>query len=191
MRCMSIAVGSSTSAARCSRIPTWRWSRTACCAAAIDFGRPSVIGSTRPGNSTVVRTGTTISASGGSGGGAAPPGPPAAPPYLALMCASATIRPRFLQGHDQTAGGSRAAHAGIAAGRQAQPAIKPSLRKFESMDRRGTQLLRHNAGTGNDEIAVLDQCLRIVRIDAGQRNQDQNVKLGYQNVDRRLRGTQM
>jgi hypothetical protein len=33
-----------------------------------DFGRPSVIGSTTPGNSTVLRTGTMMSASAGSGG---------------------------------------------------------------------------------------------------------------------------
>ncbi len=36
--------------------------------AAIDFGRPTLNGNTMPGNSTRLRTGTMISASGGSGG---------------------------------------------------------------------------------------------------------------------------
>ena len=49
--------GSSISASRCSTMPIGRCSRTACWAAAIDFGRPMVIGATMPGNSTVLRTG--------------------------------------------------------------------------------------------------------------------------------------
>src|SRR5215469_4713272 len=191
MRCMSIAVGSSTSAARCNKMPTWRWSRTACCAAAIDFGRPSVIGSTRPGNSTVLRTGTMIIASGGSGGSVVPPAAPVAALSLALMCWSATIGACFLQCHDQTTGRGYAAHAGITPRRQAQPAVKAALRQFEPMDRRRAQLLRQNAGAGNDEIAVLDHSLSAVRSDARQRNQDQNFELGFQNVDRRLPGRQL
>src|SRR6516165_4633576 len=169
MRCMSIAVGSSTSAARCNRMPTWRWSRTACCAAAIDFGRPSVIGSTRPGNSTVLRTGTIISASGGKAGIELAP---REAPSFALICCSATMRSYFLQRHDQTTGGSGAAHAGITASRQAQAPVKASLRQFEPMDGRGAQLLRQDAGAGDDEIAVLDHSLRVVGIDPRQRDQD-------------------
>src|ERR1043166_7238818 len=42
-RCMSIGDGSATFASRCMRMPTGRCSRMACCAAAIDFGRPTVI----------------------------------------------------------------------------------------------------------------------------------------------------
>src|SRR6516165_3084108 len=183
MRCMSIAVGSSTSAARCNRMPTWRWSRTACCAAAIDFGRPSVIGNTRPGNSTVLRTGTMISASGGNGGSEAPPTDALS---FALMCCSATIGARFLQRHDQTTGGSRAAYAGITAGRQAQAPVKASLRKFEPMDRCGAQLLRHNARAGDDEIAVLNQSLRVIRVDAWECDQHQDFRFGFQNIDWRL-----
>jgi hypothetical protein len=49
-------------------MPTCFWSRTACCAAAMDFGRPTVIGNTMPGNSAMLRTGTMINASAGSGG---------------------------------------------------------------------------------------------------------------------------
>jgi hypothetical protein len=48
---------------RCRRRPIGRWSRIAACAAAIDFGRPSGIGVTMPGNSTALRTGMMISAS--------------------------------------------------------------------------------------------------------------------------------
>jgi hypothetical protein len=49
--------------------------RFACCAAASERGRPIVIGSTTPGKSTVLRTGTMMIASGGTGGnGGAVPG---------------------------------------------------------------------------------------------------------------------
>ncbi len=57
---------------RCNRIPIGRCSRSACCAAAIDFGRPMVMGATTPGNSTVLRTGMMISASSGIGTGSVP-----------------------------------------------------------------------------------------------------------------------
>src|SRR5262249_61951322 len=96
--------------------------------AAIDFGRPSVIGSTRPGNSTVLRTGTTISASGGKAGIELAP---REAPSFALICCSATMRSCFLQRHDQTTGGSGAAHAGIMAGRQAQGAVRASMAEVE------------------------------------------------------------
>src|SRR5215510_12215109 len=102
MRCMSSAVGSETSASRCIRMPTWRCSRTACWAAAIDLVRPTVIGSTTPGKRTVLRTGTTINASGGSGGSEDEP-------LLALVSPadnirySATIVSHFLQGDHETA----------------------------------------------------------------------------------------
>ena len=58
MRCMSAAVGSATSALRCIKMPIWRCSRTACCAAATEPGRPTVMGNTSSGNSTMLPTGT-------------------------------------------------------------------------------------------------------------------------------------
>src|SRR6202451_4230202 len=149
MRCMSIAVGSSTSAERCNRMPTWRCSRTACCAAAIDFGRPKVIGSIRPGNSTVLRTGTMISASAGNGGKAPPPVP-------SFAITSATSSPHFLQCNHQTTGGSGAAYRAVAAGRQPQPAVEPPLWQFEPMDDGRAQFRRQDTGSRDHEIAVLD-----------------------------------
>src|SRR3954470_1620816 len=65
MRWRSSGSGSSTSACRCSKIPTGRCSRSACCAAAIDFGRAIVIGAITAGNSTILRTGRMIRASPG------------------------------------------------------------------------------------------------------------------------------
>src|SRR5665647_3852159 len=62
-RWSSSGPGSFASGVRCSRIPIGRWSRNACWAAAIDFGRPMVMGATTPGNSTVLRTGMMIRAS--------------------------------------------------------------------------------------------------------------------------------
>src|SRR5579863_4696307 len=167
MRCMSSAVGSSTAASRCNRMPTWRCSRTACCAAMTDFGRPSVIGSTSPGNSTVLRTGTMMSASGGNGGSAPPPCD--APSFARIS--SATIRTHFLQRNHETAVGIGAAHPAIAPGRQRQPPEKASLGQLKAVDGSGTPLLRHDARPGDDEIAVLDHGLYIRTVDAGERDQ--------------------
>src|ERR1700722_16431238 len=149
MRCMSIAVGSSTSAERCNRMPTWRCSRTACCAAAIDFGRPKVIGSTRPGNSTVLRTGTMISASAGNGGKAPPPDP-------SFASTSATSSPHFLQCNHQTTGGGGAAHCAVAAGRQPEPPVEPPLRQFEPVDDCRAQFHGQDTGSRDHQIAAFD-----------------------------------
>src|SRR3984957_2304041 len=153
MRCMSSGVGSDTSASRCNKMPTWRWSRTACWAAAIDFCRPSVIGSTRPGNSTVLRTGTMMSASGGRGGSVVAPD---AAWFDDNISASATMRSRFLQGDHQTSIDHRMTYAAVAAGRQAQPAIEAALRQFETMNDGSAERRRISAGSRNHQIAVFD-----------------------------------
>src|ERR1700686_1994121 len=67
IRCSSSGAGSFVSGFRCNTIPTGRCSRNACCAAAIDFGRPMVMGARTPGNKTVLRTGMMIRASLGIG----------------------------------------------------------------------------------------------------------------------------
>src|SRR6516162_1932014 len=177
MRCMSMPSGSATSAARCKRMPTWRWSRTACCAAATDFGRPSVIGSTKPGNNTTLRTGTTMSASAGSGGNGPVPGALAS---LAKISGSATAHPCFLQRNDKATGDHGAAHIGVTAGRQPDASIEPPLRQLEPMNDRGAPFGRHGTGAGDDEVAILDDGLRAVGIDAGQRDQRQNLVVGLQ-----------
>src|SRR6476646_8779135 len=68
---MSPGPGSFTLWSRCIRMPIWRCSRTACCAAATDVGRPTLMGSTMPGNSTVLRTGTMMRESDGRDAAAA------------------------------------------------------------------------------------------------------------------------
>ncbi len=45
-----------------------------------------------------------------------------------------------------------------------------------------------DARAGNDQIALLDHGLGAVGIDAGQRDQRQNLVFGLQNIDRRLPG---
>src|SRR5688572_2989601 len=61
----SSAPGSSTSLLRCRSTPIGRCVRAACCAAARERLRPTVIGSTTPGKRTTLRTGNTMSASSG------------------------------------------------------------------------------------------------------------------------------
>ena len=60
------------------RSPTGFSSRTAACAAATERSRPSVMGKTVPGNTTMFLTGTMISMSSGSAG-AGTVVPPAGP----------------------------------------------------------------------------------------------------------------
>src|SRR5579871_5097662 len=183
MRCMSSAVGSATSASRCIRMPTWRWSRIACCAAAIDFGRPSVIGRTRPGNSTVLRTGTMISASAGTG--ASVPAPPFGASFASIS-ASATARTRFAEGDHEAAVGDRPARDAVTAGRQPQPPKETTLGQFQPVDDRGAQSARIAALAPDHQVAVLDDRLDLFGIDAGQRDQHQNLAFGLENVDRWL-----
>src|SRR5580704_6082115 len=141
MRCRSIAAGSATFASRCNRMPTCRCSRMARWAAAIERGRPIVIGSTMPGNRTVLRTGTITSASGGKGGDGAVVLPllsSAAPKKFA----STTQRLRLLQDDQEAAVGRGSPDRTVAPGRQPHAALEPSLRELEPMDDRGLQLGR-------------------------------------------------
>src|SRR6202020_1399138 len=117
--------------------------------AANDFGRPKVIGSTRPGNSTVLRTGTMINASAGNGGKAPPP-----VPSFANTSTSATSSPHFLQCNHQAPGSGGAAPRAVAAGRQPEPPVEPPLRQFEPMDDGRGEFRRQDAGSRGPEIAV-------------------------------------
>src|SRR5262249_8976564 len=150
-------------------------------------------GSTKPGNNTVLRTGTMISASGGKAGSAAAEG---AALSLALICCSAKIcstkvRSCFLQGDHEATGRCRAAHPGIASRRQAQAPVEAPLRQFEPVNRRATQLIGHRPGAGNDEIAIFDHGLSVVWIDSGQGDERQYFEFGLQDIDRRLPNGQL
>src|SRR5215469_15889033 len=199
IRCMSIGVGSSRSASRCSRIPTWRCSRTACWAAMIEPVRPIRTGITMPGNSTVLRTGTMMSASAGSGGKlvAAPAGvlsvervlSPGMPSSRALMItSSATARSSFGQSDEKAAIDTAPLHVAVAARGQAKPALEPAMRQLEPMNGGGQELWRQHAGAGDQEIAVLDRSHDVVGRNPGQCHQDEDGILGLQNVGRRLPG---
>src|SRR5581483_9154344 len=161
MRCMSAAPGSATSARRCMRMPIWRCSRTACCAAATDPGRPIVNGSTSPGNSTVLRTGTMISASVGTGGRL-----PAPAPCPSREAASATESLRLAEGDQQTAMNGRAADAAVAAGWQAHAPLEAALRQLQPMDDCSVELARQLARAGDDEVGAVDGSLHLVGVDA-------------------------
>src|SRR5580658_1774706 len=180
---MSTGAGSAISGSRCNKMPTWRWSRTACWAAPIDFGRPSVIGSTSPGNSTVLRTGTIISASAGKGGSVLAP---SVESVFASISTSATADPRFLQGDHQTTIDNGTAHRTVAASRQPQPPVKAPLRQFQPMNGRRAQGGRIGARPGNNQFAVLDDGFHLFGIDAWQGHERQNFEIGLQNIDRRL-----
>src|ERR1700683_3155737 len=177
---MSTGLGSETSDTRCKRIPASRWSRTACWAAAMDLARPTVIGRTMPGNSTVLRTGTMISASAGKGGSVVvcPPAPSAVP-FFASISFSATPRLRLLQSDHQAAVGDGAAHAAIAACRQAHAAVKAALRKFKPVNGGSPQHWRIGPCSGNYQIIILDHRLGLLGVDTGQGDQRHHLEIRF------------
>src|SRR5436190_2267420 len=164
MRCISSGEGSFTLASRCISTPIGRCSRTACWAAATDFGRPMVTGITTPGNSTKLRTGMMIMASGGNGlmavvlpvacGAPLAGEPPWSNTYLASV--AATEPSSLFQGDREAPMHGRAAHRAIDAGRQTDAAFKPPLRQLEPVDHRRLQLGRQNPHAGDDEVGAID-----------------------------------
>src|SRR5712692_10849965 len=143
------------------RMPIWRCSRTACWAARIERGRPIVTGSTVPGNSTKLRTGTMISASGGRSG--LPPDPLSA--SAARGNGRSGINRRsvggeasgLLQADHETAVDRGAPHVGVTSARQLDAALELSLRQLEPVDHRLAQRGRKNPDAGDDELAVVDR----------------------------------
>src|SRR6202051_1016620 len=122
---MSIGAGSAVSELRCIRIAPGRWSRTACWAAAIERWRPMVIGSMMPGNRTVLRTGTMISASGGRGGSGPEPPLPLVSDTLGDLV-STTGGLQFLQPDQQAAVGGGTPDRAVPPARKAHAALEPA-----------------------------------------------------------------
>src|SRR5207248_9042945 len=75
---------------------------------------------------------------------------------------------------------------GVAAKGKRDAPLEAALRQLEPVDAGVAKLRRKRALAGDDEHAVLDHRLDIVRIDAGKRDQDQELVLGFEHVDRRL-----
>src|SRR5579871_1858706 len=177
-RCMSIPAGSATLSSRCISTPIWRCSRTACCAAAIDFGRPTVTGATVFGNSTRLRTGTMMTASAGMAGKAVF--------TVALVSTSATGASQLLECDDEAAVDVAALHVAVSPGRQPQAALEAALRQFEAMDFRAAELRRHAALADHDELAILDHGNDVLWIDARQRQDRNDLGFGLDQVGWRL-----
>src|SRR6478736_7268332 len=100
-------------------IPICRWSRSACWAAATDFGRMTATGITTPGNSTKLRTGTMMVASGGRAGSSG-------------VRLSATAGLRLLERHGEAAVDHLDIDLIIAAGRQPDAPLEATLRQLEA-----------------------------------------------------------
>src|SRR4029077_12945710 len=94
-----------------------------------------------------------MSASGGKGGSVAAPD---AAWFEDNISASATIRPRFLQGNHQTSIDHRAAHAAVMASRQTQPPVEAALRQLQAMNDGGAQRGRIGARPTDHQFAVVN-----------------------------------
>src|SRR4029079_8436862 len=102
----------------------------------MERGLPTVIGSTVPGKSTMLRTGTMTSASAGTG--AWIEGPRLALSGVASSnCASATARSCLLQCDQKTPMTGGTTHRTVTAARQAHAPLATALPKAEPGEERG------------------------------------------------------
>src|SRR6185312_9924875 len=179
-RYSSSGAGSFTSGFRCNRIPIGRCSRSACCAAATDLGRAMVIGATAPGNSTMLRTATMIRASSGMRAASR-----AGLVGIACSLSDDMASFRLCQTDRDTAVHGEAVDR-IASSGQRDPALEPALRNLEPVNAGVAEFRRQGPAPADDEHAVLDDGLDPVRLDARQRDQDEQFVVGFQDVDRWL-----
>src|SRR5919199_4431096 len=160
-RCISIPSGCSFCGSRCTRIPIWRPSRTACWAAATERCRPIEIGYTMPGNSTTLRTGTMTSASGGTLAAAAS-GPAPVPNSGARSNARARIMSivpisgGFAQADHHTAVDAAPLYGAVAARRQRHAALEAPLRQLHAVDDGVVQFRGQQTVPDHEQHAVLD-----------------------------------
>src|SRR6185312_751952 len=136
MSCRSPAFGSVTSGSRCRTTTIWRCSRTACCAAATDDGRPTVIGMTTSGKSTVLRTGIAMKA---SVGGDALTGFAAAGSVVGASSIWAPGSGELAQADDEQAVLGAMTDLVVPARRQGHPAFEVALGQLQAMDPRRAQ----------------------------------------------------
>src|SRR5713101_352836 len=148
-----------------------------------------VIGNTRPGNNTTLRTGTMIRASGGNGGMdvAARFALSSAVPK---NWASVTQRSRFLQRDKEASVGYGVAHRAVAPGWKPHAALEPTLRELETMNDGSAQLARKDARPRHHEIIAIEDCFDPVGVDSRQGDQHKHLAFGFQHIDRRLPGRQ-
>ena len=175
------------------RMPTWRCSRTACCAAAIERGRPTVTGSTMPGKQHDVahrhddRWRRPAAAACGRGCRAALCA--SARPVISV---SATATPPLCCRRDQQAAVRRTCGGRRCSGRRAAR-TRRSKRPCGS-SRRWMTAVRSSAGSTRVPATTrsppsIDR-LDLLGLDARQRDEDQHLALGLQHIDRRLPGRQ-
>src|ERR687892_1574243 len=201
--CSWSGVGSSSWGSRCRIVPSGRWVRAASWAAAMVRIRPRLSGTTTPGNSTTLRTGTMTIASSGIGGMSVPrsataasadPAPRASWARAWLVSCSliwsvviSAIRSgQLAQRQQQAAVGKLAAADLEPAGRQLDVALEPSIRDLEAPDHRAPGLAGHRPHGADDQRAAVDHHLQLVWPDARQRYLDRQLVLGLEHVGRRL-----
>src|SRR5271170_723565 len=168
VRCISTGMGSAASALRCITMPTGFCSRTALCAARIARGRPSVIGSTIPGNKTMPRTGTTMRESAGSGGEEVAPGLSSGEVATSVSVIEAL---RLVQRDQKATVEGRPVNSAVAAGGKTNPALETALRKLKAVDDGGLHFHRKASRPREDQIASLYNCFNLAEFDAGQGDQ--------------------
>src|SRR5918996_3251950 len=152
-----------TPSGRCARAASW--------AAAIVRTRPRLSGTTTPGNSTTLRTGTTMIASSGIGGmslsrsataASGDPAPRASWARAWLVSCSliwsvviSAIRSAQLEQRQQQAAVGEFAAADLEpAGRQLDVALEESVGDLEAPDHRGPGLAGHRPHGGHDQRAA-------------------------------------
>src|SRR3981081_4241023 len=74
----------------------------------------------------------------------------------------------------------------VAARRQRNAALEPSLRQFEAENSSAAQFRGQHAAPADNERSPLEQGFDLIWIDAWQGNENETFTVGFQHVDRRL-----
>src|SRR5215472_14848462 len=190
----SSARGFSASALRWNTTPIERRSLAADCAAAIEPSRPSAIGRIMPGKSTILRTGTMISASSGIASCGCADG--AASPAGSLALGSRLSRSRAMSGEPaqcdrQAAVRKETIGELILPGRKRDAPLEASVGDLQPVNDRAPLLQREGALAADHHRSRLERDLDRVRRDAGQRDLERQPVPGLVQVDRRLPGRRL
>ena len=181
-RCRSSGAGSSTPASRCRTTPIGRSPRTPAWAAAIERGRAMVTGTTVPGNSTRLRTGTSGRTSAGSDCELDRRRRRFSSSAMAFSAQPSLRRVRVRQPCGELAPDQL-----VAARRQGDAPLEAAVRHLQAADHAGATRHRQRPLAGDDQAAHLRAAPRPgPAATPGRATWIQSSSVGLEHVDRRF-----
>jgi hypothetical protein len=74
----------------------------------------------------------------------------------------------------------------VTSGRKSYPPFKPALRYFQPVDDGRPEGGRKDASSRHQKILIFDNRFNVIRVHARQRDQDQYLGIGFENIGRRF-----